>query len=311
MGRDARRDGFTLIELLVVIAIIAVLIGLLLPAVQKVRDAATRLQCKNHLKQVGLATHNYESARGGLPPRGRFSVPYCGWGVYLLPYIEQEPLAKLYRFDRNFWDAANASAVGQPVRIFTCPGVPDGRAVMIVTDDDAPVVGVQTGVLGAVGDYHAPNGVDAFWWAADRRAAALDEENAPALALATERRITAIPDGTSNTLLVAETTGRPDHWVRGRKQPTNAGLRFPNWWGPWASYNSTIFKTWSGDGLTENGPCTVNCNNSRGIYSPHAGGANIALVDGSVQTVREGLDRDVFAGLVTRAGGETISADGF
>ena len=311
MTHSERRRAFTLIELLVVIAIIAILIGLLLPAVQKVRAAAARLQCQNHLKQVGLAAHNYESAHGGLPPRGRSQEPYSGWGVFILPHIEQEALGGLYRYDLNFWDAANAPTVTRPVKIYTCPGATPGRTVPIITDDDAPTTGIVTGIQAAAGDYFAPNCVDAYWWPAAQAAAALDEAAAPALALGIPRPITAITDGTSNTILVAELTGRPEHFVRGRKQPTNAGLRYPNWWGPWASYNSCVYKTWAADGSAEGGPCTINCNNSRGVYGPHPGGANAAFVDGSVQFLREGLSRDPFAALVTRAGGEAFPADGY
>jgi prepilin-type N-terminal cleavage/methylation domain-containing protein/prepilin-type processing-associated H-X9-DG protein len=302
-----RRSGFTLIELLVVIAIIAVLIGLLLPAVQKVRSSAARIQCGNNLHQIAVAALNFEAENGGLPPRCQVYDPYRGWGVFLLPYLEQDTMARKYRMDLSFYDPANSAMVSLPLKMFTCPATPyAGRTVGLVD-----VNGNPTGAVGAEGDYFAPNSVDAFWWPADRYALASDEVEAPAMAHTTLRKMAAITDGTSNTLLVSELSGRPDHWVLGRKQPDNSTLRFPIWWGPWASYNCCIYKTWSDDGLTPGGLCTINCNNAWGIYSFHTQGANAVFVDGSVHFLRVGLDRDVFAGLVTRAGGEVVDGSSY
>ena len=106
MQRQAHR-GFTLIELLVVIAIIAILIGLLIPAVQQVRASAAHASCANNLHQIGIAAMNYENVNQGLPPRCNVTVPYQGWGVTLLPYLEQGNLAAKYRFDLSFDDPAN------------------------------------------------------------------------------------------------------------------------------------------------------------------------------------------------------------
>src|SRR5205807_6733371 len=121
-----RRAAFTLIELLVVIAIIAVLIGLLLPAVQKVREAANRAKCQNHLKQLGLALHNYHDTNRGFPA-GMVSdssntedASATGF-TYILPYLEQDATHKNYHFDTEWFNPPNYQAVGTEIRMFYCP----------------------------------------------------------------------------------------------------------------------------------------------------------------------------------------------
>jgi prepilin-type N-terminal cleavage/methylation domain-containing protein/prepilin-type processing-associated H-X9-DG protein len=299
-----RRSGFSLIELLVVIAILGTLLAMLLPAVQKVRQAAARVSCQNNLKQLGLACLMFADANQGLPAKSQTQVPYRGWGPLLLPYIEQGNVP--YNLNANFYDAANQSAVGVRINVFSCPSSPPGRM-----NDIQDVTHTNVGWQGAPGDYFAANSVDAFWWPAAQYAAATDELQCAAMTNNGYRPLEQITDGTSNTLLLSELAGRPDYWIKGVKQESNANLRFPNWWGPWASYNCAILKTWSDDGQTPGGFCTINCNNSWGIYSFHDGGANAVFVDGSVHFLRVGLNRDIFAALVTRAGGEVIGADDY
>jgi prepilin-type N-terminal cleavage/methylation domain-containing protein/prepilin-type processing-associated H-X9-DG protein len=323
--RPRSRAAFTLIELLVAIAIIAILIGLLLPAVQKVRDAAARASCQNNLKQLGLGLHNHNTALGYFPSSTRASVNAAvrnSWATLTLPYLEQDNVYRNYDFNSN-WDApANLPFTSRPVKIFQCPATPDparkdgdqqlapggGWAPVVAVIDYGPITAV-TPQLAALypGQVQAQLGF---------------------LARNTQPRIGDVTDGTSNTILLAESAGRPTVYRQGHAggSPTGSPPTRVNG-GGWARAASDFdLKGSSYDGASFPGPCAVNCTNGKNVgntypdpvcgpngtgetYSFHTGGANVLFGDGSVRFVSAGINIVVYAALVTRAGGEVVPGD--
>src|SRR5262249_9990232 len=286
------RGGLTLIELLVVIAIIAVLIGLLLPAVQKVREAANRMACANNLKNLGLALHNYHGDHGKFPPGavGPYaSVPQFagrkdnGLGAYLLPYLEQQALASRYRWDVSWSDPPNQTVVNTELKIWQCPSAQANRIMDGLLPTVAPPPSVPFNGTAACGDYAGMSVVDsglASGGLIDLPGGPRDERGHYEGVFPINRttRLTDILDGTSHTILMAECAGRPALW-QGRKQVPNVWLTG----GPWSSRNLLTGRGATPGGTAFYGPCAVNCTNDREVYSFHPGGANVVFADGSVR----------------------------
>jgi len=199
--RKSRR-GFTLIELLVVIAIISILMGLLLPAVQKAREAASRISCANNLHQLGLAMHNYENAMERLPSSSLGNVAdrgYATWAVMILPQLEQDNLYRRWDLSRKYYDQSIV-ARRSPVKNYFCPSRRTSSSGTVLSiNGDIPSTGGSTHFPGALGDYAA---------SIDRSGNDTPSNTAPdmrgAFQLGTPLRFADFSDGLSNTFLIGE-----------------------------------------------------------------------------------------------------------
>jgi prepilin-type N-terminal cleavage/methylation domain-containing protein/prepilin-type processing-associated H-X9-DG protein len=291
------RHGFTLIELLVVIAIIAILIGLLLPAVQKVREAAARLSCCNNLKQLGLACHHYHDAQQSLPPGYYATAPYpdttpgWGWGAFLLPYVEQEPLYRQINFNQP---VESSPAIRTMVKTYLCPSDLPPLTPFPITDGS-----FSTLALAAPSSYAATVGDDS--------ADCADPTGNGVFYRNSRTRFADITDGTSHTTLLGDRA-----WLQTKAiwagAPNNATVSAGQQ-NPWQ--NSTAPAPVLV--LAHNNWINIRTDADGGLddfSSNHPGGANIGFADGSVRFLRsitaDGQDHRDFWAMGTRSGGEVI-----
>jgi prepilin-type N-terminal cleavage/methylation domain-containing protein/prepilin-type processing-associated H-X9-DG protein len=315
MKRHAR-SGFTLIELLVVIAVIAILIGLLLPAVQKVREAAARAQCQNNLKQIALAAHNYHDSYKKLPAGWDFAT---SWGplARILPYLEQGNVHKMIDFTRSIDDPVN-----RPARLVTVP------TYLCPSDMENPMPS-----LGAPTNYHGNAGSLPVFVIA-RGLNGGEQPNGVFFTESKNIKLTAITDGTSNTAFFSERVlgdgnmgmvspledvfngpnaapGRPasadEAWAWCQSvDVTNPANQFPIFMGaPWGhgqhSYQHISPPNGRSCGWLPSLRATM------AATSRHTGGVNVAFGDGSTRFVNDSVDLFTWRALGTRNGGEPIS----
>lgn len=327
------RAAFTLVELLVVIAIIGVLVALLLPAVQAAREAARRSQCQNNMKQIGLATLNYENARGELPPAfwteskmpaggGRAQTIESSTLPYILAYMEQGSVANQWDWDKTWhdpvangtdWKAAwrnksfpqnvvsNFSLAMTRIDGFRCPTITDDRGDWPAATDYTVCDALVTGGSNALAELinqklvtPRPNSEGRYVSMLAVIGGGEDVEGAPRQRY--KPKLKNCTDGTSQTFMWFETGARPIRY-RGNAPEVEArtGAPMETQGGfSWAQYEN-----WHAV-HERNGNAMMNVTNHEEIYSFHTGGAFYGLGDGSVHFVTESLDPNVFVSLFTR-----------
>ncbi len=293
-SRGQRRSAFSLIELLVVIAIIGVLIALLLPAVQAARESSRRMSCQNHLKQIGLAVQNYESATGHLPPPKTGAGTYNDLGstfVLLLPYVEQQQLVANYDQNKSILDSQNLPIASSPVDLFLCPSmalpreVPDRSCGELLAPGSYAISSrTEYSKHGSLdGAFANPPESGVYW---------LDAEH--------------VTDGLSNTFLVGEVNYGHNSYLWENCDGQNGQTKWgDHTWahGYWAHGWGHMSAKYPD--LYNNSSYYGGADSNRAFRSDHPSGVQFVLLDGSVHFLRDGTDPAIRRALVTRAGEET------
>jgi prepilin-type processing-associated H-X9-DG protein len=329
-----RPVAVTLIELLVVIAIIGVLIALLLPAVQKVREAANRAKCANNLKQIGLALHNYHDTFQSFPAafnvltaddptadksHGR-TPPRVGASMFtlILPYVEQDNNYRRIDVTKAFFSTLNMPntnpAYSEGIKTFVCPSSPAETTIdySAALNQSFNATGnynlsYPQGLIFGRTDY-APISGTAIGIGDDQQNQVSGNPGIIVEPPAKPASFGSITDGTSNTLLVVEDGARPLFYSNKgflSNGPVSQGG------GAWADPYGYLVMNGSksdGSGLIP-GPCAINCTSDNEMFSFHPGGINVVMGDGSVRFLKASLTLDQAAALISKAGGEVVNFD--
>ncbi|NQV27259.1 MAG: DUF1559 domain-containing protein [Rhodopirellula sp.] len=298
-----RRAGFTLIELLVVIAIIAILVGLLLPAVQQAREAARRSQCKNNLKQIGLAMHNYHDVYGQFPNANANSTLSGGSAfTSILSMIDQASAFGEYDFNRSSSDPYNQQVVGQQLPFYLCPSGTMRRQVPSCDSDSGRAPGHYAVCIGSR-DYNP------YWSYYGDPKPVLNGAIVYTDSTVGRTRLASFTDGSSSTLMVGESAyNLPDYVFSSGSCAGQSRYSFTYWSNPYPI--STGFSTahslnphdYPDDGIFDPGWV-------QSFRSEHIGGVGFTFADGSVHFISENIDASLLDALATRDGEEVINGN--
>ena len=341
---NRKNPGFTLVELLVVIAIIGSLVGLLLPAVQAAREAARRAQCGNNMRQLGLASLNYESAKKklpaslivglGMPPgtSGQPGYPYPGivgsWVPPLLAFMEESNLANSYNPKYPWFSSPaivpgtpdNQAVLKTPIAGLICPSSPSGASRTVTGTYKFSASFPYQGL--AVTDYATnssinPGSITFFGYASTVTQPQLYSAMRPQMdgagikpLLAADpvnaSRLAEVIDGTTKTLLLCESAGRPDFFI-GRVKQTSKQLND----GGWGHHENDYGLDGAVSKFSNSSPgnCVINAHNDNETYAFHPDGATHVMVDGSVKFLTEDITPTIYAALITEAGSGLTSSE--
>lgn len=305
------RSGFTVIELLVSTAVISVLVSLLVPAVQTAREAARQTQCRNNLRQLGLALHNFESTHQVFPASGWTKAgrtnpagKYVSWRASILPFVEESTAFETYRFDQDWWHPDNVDVGTMPVSLFLCPSTPTHPGISQANaKSPRPAMSFEHPI--ARTDYEAIMGVrqaiDSARYQNKQLTRSVMHRNSNV-------RFADITDGSSNTIVLSECAARPFVYRRRNRASDSQNDQGFGWIDSESAFS---LDGSSADGRVQGlgpelSPVPLNATNENEPYSFHQNGAMFVFADGHTAFLSESIDLRILAAMVTKAGGEVL-----